>query len=497
MSEQRGAGGGGVSLLTRVAYGFGAISFGVKDNGFKYLLLFYYDQVLHLPVLMAGLAILIAFLVDSIWDPTVGFLSDHLRTRWGRRHPLMYAAAPPVAASYFLLWNPPAGLHDWGLFAWLVAISIGVRAMITLYETPSTALVAELTGDYDERTRLLSLRYFFGWWGGLTVAVLAYQVLLPAGGGQLAAPGYRSYGMIGSGIMLAAMWASALGTHHEIPRLRQPPPRARRSLRDAIAEVRESLASPSFLPLLGGGIFYSMAAGLSAALSIYLATYFWSLTSGQIGLLNLPYYGSAAAALVIAPALARRLGKKQAAIGVSIAMIGMAPLAIGLRFAGWFPANGTPALFWTLLCVYALEVVLLICSASLLSAMIADVVEESELVTGRRSEGVFFAARAFIDKSVSGLGIMLSAFLIYAIGRPGEGDPAERAAMIEKLGAGYACGAVVLYSIAIVCYSRYRLSRAKHAENLRRLGARAPAARGGAGSGAEPHEVIETGRAHG
>ncbi|HEU4429139.1 MAG TPA: MFS transporter [Myxococcota bacterium] len=476
-----------VSLVTRIAYGFGAISFGVKDNGFKYLLLFYYDQVLGLPVLMAGLAIMFAFVVDSIWDPTVGFFSDQLRTRWGRRHPLMYAAALPVAASYFLLWNPPAGLSDWGLFAWLALVSIGVRALITLYETPSTALVAELTDDYDERTRLLSLRYFFGWWGGLTVAVLAYQVLLPAGGGQLAAGGYRTYGVIGSLIMLFAMLASGLGTHREIPRLRQPPLRARRSVREAVLEVRESLASPSFLPLLGGGVFYSMAAGLSAALSIYLATYFWSLTSEQIGLMNLPYYGSAAAALVIAPALSRRLGKKRAAIGASVAMIGMAPLAIGLRFAGWFPENDTSALFWTLLTIYALEVVLLICSASLLSAMIADVVEESELVTGRRSEGVFFAARSFIDKSVSGLGIMLSAFLIFWIGRPGEGDPAERAAMIARLGAGYACSAVVLYSVAIACYSRYRLSRKQHALNLEQLAAR----------GATRIESIQPGRAHG
>jgi Na+/melibiose symporter-like transporter len=461
----------GVSAATRFAYGFGAIAFGVKDNGFKYLLLFYYDQVLGLPVLMTGLAIMLAFSVDSVWDPTVGYFSDHLRSRWGRRHPLMYAAALPVAASYFLLWNPPAGLSEWGLFAWLVGISIGVRAMITLYETPSTALTAELTDDYDERTGLLSLRYFFGWWGGLTVAVLAYQVLLPAGGGQLAAPGYRIYGVVGSLIMLAAILASALGTHREIPRLRQPPVRAgAASIASALREVRESLASPSFLPLLFGAVFYSMAAGLSAALSIYLMTYFWELDSEQIGLLNLPYYFSAAAALVIAPRLSQRFGKKRAAIGTSVAMIAVAPLTILLRFAGLFPANGTSALFYTLMGIFTIEVIVAICSAALVSAMVADVVEESELSTGRRSEGVFFAARSFIDKSVSGLGIMASAALISWIGRPGEGDPAQRAEMISQLGAGYAVAAVVLYSIAIACYARYRIDRAGHAENLERLG---------------------------
>ena len=38
-----------VSLLTRLSYGLGAVAFGVKDNGFRYLLLFYYDQVLGVP----------------------------------------------------------------------------------------------------------------------------------------------------------------------------------------------------------------------------------------------------------------------------------------------------------------------------------------------------------------------------------------------------------------------------------------------------------------
>jgi Na+/melibiose symporter-like transporter len=271
------------------------------------------------------------------------------------------------------------------------------------------------------------------------------------------------------------MLASSLGTHREIPRLRRPPPPAHGGLASAFREVRESLASPSLLALLAGAIFYSMAAGLSAALSIYLSTYFWSLDSSQIGLLNVPYYGSAALALWLAPALSRRFGKKRAAIGASLAMIAVAPLAIGLRFAGWFPENDTPALFYTLMVLFTLEVVLAICSAALVSAMVADVVEESEVATGRRSEGVFFAARSFIDKSVSGLGILLSALLIAWIGRPGEGDPAERAQMIERLGAGYAIGAVVLYAIAIACYARYRIDRAGHARNLERLAERGAA----------------------
>ncbi len=462
-----------VSWRTRVAYGFGAVAFGVKDNGFSYLLLFYYDRVLGLPSQLAGAAIFAALLVDSVMDPVVGYFSDNLRSRWGRRHPLMYAAALPVAASYLLLWNPPEGLGTGALFAWLLCSSILVRTLITVYETPSTALVAELTPHYDERTTLLSLRYFFGWWGGLTMAVLAYLVFFPSAGdeGQLAASGYHTYGVVSSILMLAAMLGSSLGTHREIPRLKQPPAGHTLSLRNAVREMRESLLNPSFLALFGGAVSYAMAAGLAAALNIYLNTYFWELSSQQIGWLNLPYFLSAAIALALAPALSRRLGKKRAAIATSISALAMAPLTITLRLLGWFPENGTQALFFALMLLYTIEVVLIVTSTALVSAMVADVVEESELATGRRSEGLFFAARSFAQKSVSGLGLFLSAVLLLAIGfpqgavAPGQVPPE----VVTRLGVTYCISAVALYGLSVFFYSRYRISRASHEDNLRRL----------------------------
>jgi len=461
----------------RLAYGVGAVAFGVKDNGFSYLLLLYYDQVLGLPATLAGLAIFLALVVDSVWDPMVGYFSDHLRTRWGRRHPLMYGAALPVAASYFLLWNPPAGLGQGALFAWLLCVSIGVRMLITLYETPSTALVAELTEDYDERTRLLSLRYMFGWWGGLGVAVLAYQVFLPAGGGQLAAPGYRYYGMAASLIMFVSMLVSALGTHGQIPRLKQPPAMQAASLGTALRELIETLSNRSFLSLFAGAITYAAAAGLAASLSIYIYTFVWELDSTHIGYLNWPYFGSALVAAALAPALARAIGKKRAAITTSIAALLMAPLPLALRLLGWFPDNGSEALFWTLMFFYPLEVVLIVMSTALVSAMVADVVEESELATGRRSEGVFFAARSFAHKSVSGFGLFLATILLGVVGFPeGAASPSDvEPAVIRRLAGIYIAFIVLAYGLSIAFYARYRINRAGHEDNLRKLAERAPA----------------------
>src|SRR5450432_594881 len=98
-------------LSSRLFYGFGSVAFGVKDNGFSYLLLIFYNQVVGLSAPLVGMAIMIAMIFDAFLDPIVGQVSDNWRSRWGRRHPFMYAAALPVAISYLALWNPPHWSH--------------------------------------------------------------------------------------------------------------------------------------------------------------------------------------------------------------------------------------------------------------------------------------------------------------------------------------------------------------------------------------------------
>src|SRR5215468_1535645 len=166
-------------IWTKLFYGLGSVAFGVKDNGFAFFLLLYYNQVLGLPEAWVGFGIMIALIMDAIFDPFVGYISDHLHSRWGRRHPFMYASALPVGASYYFLWNPPA-LPPAQLFAYFAVLAVLVRVLIACYEIPSSSLVAELTDHYDERTSIVSYRFFFGWWGGLTMAVVADAVLLVA-----------------------------------------------------------------------------------------------------------------------------------------------------------------------------------------------------------------------------------------------------------------------------------------------------------------------------
>lgn len=463
------------TLGVRLAYGFGAVAYGVKDNGFAYLLLFYYDQVLGLSAGWAGFALMTAMLFDAVSDPLVGYISDNWRSRWGRRHPFMYAALLPVAASYLLLWNPPQGLSQGALFTWLLVIAVLVRTLITLYEIPSTALVSEFTDRYDERTTLLSFRYFFAWWGGLIMSIVAYWVFFAtdaAGGqGQLEASGYLGYSLFASLLIGLGILVSTVGTHHRIPTLRAPPPPVRKTPLHVLRELRESLANHSIRVLFLGALAYAGAAGVSAALSIYLATYLWGLSSAQIGWLNVGYLGSAMAALTLAPACGRRFGKKPAAIFMALAAIVPICVMILLRINGFLPPPGSHELFLMLFVVNTVDIALLISSNILIASMVADVVEESELETGRRSEGVFFAARSFAAKAVSGFGIVGATLMLAIVDFPedarGVGDVSEE--VLARFGILYIITLGFFYLTAVFFYSRYRITREAHERNLHKL----------------------------
>ena len=461
----------GVALSTKLNYGLGSLAYGVKDNGFSFLLLIYYNQVLGLPASWVGLGLMTALIFDALSDPLVGYLSDNLHSKWGRRHPFMYAAALPVMFSFYLLWNPPTGLSPEALLVYFITVSILVRTFVTLYEIPSTSLVAELSADYDVRTSMLSFRYFFGWWGGLGMAVLAYFVLLPEEqGGILYADGYRTYGLVGALIMTTAILVSALGTHRHIPNLKQPPARQNFNLKRTISELRATLSSRSFLVLFFSALFTAMAAGISTSLNIYFNSYFWELTTEEMGLLNLPYFLSAAVALFVAPKVSLRIGKKYAALLIAGLAFSAAPLPIVLRLLDLFPANGTQTLFYSLLAFGSVEVTLIITSSILISSMVADVVEESELKTGRRSEGVFFAARSFAQKAVHGIGTFSASLILTAIAFPQEARPGNvDHEILRNLGLVYVPVIMVLYISAFGFLTGYRISRASHETHLTQL----------------------------
>jgi Na+/melibiose symporter-like transporter len=459
-------------LRTKLFYGFGSVAYGVKDAGFGALLLIYYNQVVGLPAQLVGTAIMIALIFDAFADPIVGQISDNLRTRWGRRHPFMYASAIPVAVSYFFLWFPPH-LSQGGMFFYLIAMAIIVRTFITMFEIPNSAMIAEVTSDYDQRTSFLSYRYFFGTLGGALMTFATFRLILTPDAthpvGQLNPAGYVRYGLIAAAVMASAILISSLGTHRNIRYFRVPPKR-RITLLQTLREMASSLSNPSFVVLMAAALCGTMAIGVSASLLIYFATYFWGLSAAQISIFQIGALLAAVGGVSIATPLSKRLGKRRLGIVLFIAYIVITTLPIGLRLLDLFPANGSPWLLPILFVERAVAYMLGIVVLIMFSSMLTDVVEDNELRTRRRSEGLFFAASSFIAKAISGTGAFIAGQMLAFVDFPQKANPATLDPhIVRDLAYVYLPVITILFTAGMILMSRYRITRESHLENLRKL----------------------------
>ena len=459
-----------LSLGVKLTHGFGGVAYGIKDNGFAYFLLLFYGTVVGLEPALAGTALLIALIFDALSDPIVGYWSDNTRSRWGRRHPFMYAAGIPVALCYSLLWQPP-DWDDGALFLYLVTLAILIRTLITFYETPSSALMPELTADYDERTKVQAWRSFFGWAGGAGMAVFMYAFLLvPSGNypvGTLNRDGYEAYGVISAGVILVAILVSALGTHHRIGSLMAPPPRPRAGLKAVFEEVIETLADRSFFALFISSIASAVATGLTAALTFIMLTYFWAFSSLEVFYWTLLVILSALMGLLIAPRASRRWGKRGAALRLGILAFTVQPLPVLFRLVDWMPENGDPLLFPILAIVNTIDLGLIIAMQAIFFSMLADLVEHTEVKTGRRSEGVLFSALTFIRKTTQGIGAFIAGLILQAVAFPEGASPADvPTESVLQLGALLVPSQWFFWGFMLVALAYYRLDRAQHQSNL-------------------------------
>ena len=474
VSPPRGAGiQGRVPVFLKFAYGSGAMAEGVKNSVFNTFLLFYYTGVLGLPGSLAGTALFLAMCFDAISDPLVGYLSDHTRSRWGRRHPWMYAAIVPMGFSVYWLLAPPAGLSQTELFLWMTGLSIAVRQSLTLHMIPRNALLPEITYDYDERTGLISTGFLLGWVGGLGLTQLAWLVLIPAvPGGRMNPEAYQAIGFWGAWIAAAGMLIAAAGTQHLVPHLRvaEATPLGFRAF---WSEITNALRNESFRMILFGGIIVSAAANFQEVFGLYMSTYFWEFSDGDIARLGLFLALGVLVAVIGTRPVTRLSDKRRTAIGIAAFLLVWGPLPVVARLLDVFPANGSPLLLPLVTAHLVVSLIPAVAMGILLGSMFMDTIDESELETGIRQEGVFGAANAFALKAVGGVGNLMGGMAIEWIDFPLQADagtiPPDK---IFWLGIVAGPGMILFYVVGFYFLTRYRITRERYSEIQTQLAAR-------------------------
>lgn len=460
---------GTLTWRVRFMFAVGQIPEGVQSTSFGFFLLFFYNQVLGLSGFLASLAIVIALLVDAVSDPVIGSWSDGVRSRWGRRHPFMYAAAAPFAICFYLLFSPPPGLTETQVFLWLVVFSVLTRTTQSVYSIPHTSLTAELSNDYHERTLLSSLRSVLQSVGTLMVFLIGLQVFFGATpeypNGQLNPDAYPKFAAVFGVIIFVGVLLTAYGTHSHIPYLPQANPGGKRfSLMQVVREAGMAFGFRSFKSVVLTAVLFGMTMGMVSALSIYLGTLYFQFSLALIGL----SFPASVLGSFLGAGLATPLGrffqqKKSLLIGGLIWYAFWNTLPIILSLLGLFPKPGNPLLFYLVMTSNAISSMGIGVLTVMIGSMIADITDQHEEKHGSRNEGIYFAASSFAAKAIGGFGIVISGVVVDLAG-------IQRSATVETidpeslrtLAMAMGPGVLVMIGITVIAASFYDLSREEH-----------------------------------
>lgn len=312
-------------VVTRYAIG------SIGTGGFATLpglvLVFYLTDTLGVTALVAGLVVTAAKVWDVLIDPWIGERSDRTLAATGTRRTWMRVGALALPVTFVVTFAVPTGLAPAASGTWVFIAFLATATAFSLFQVPYIALPAELTDDYDARTRLLTWR----------VVVLSLSILLFGAGGPLLrraggddeALGYLVMAIVAGLVIGAGMFVATFTA----PRGLAAGERARRSIRAGYAEGIAALRrSRPFRDLLSAFVLQGLATGVMLAGANYVAV--WVLHSEDA--LTFLFLALIAPAVLCAPLwgrLAARIGKERGFVLASALFAVAAASLVGMLWA--------------------------------------------------------------------------------------------------------------------------------------------------------------------
>ena len=455
-------------------YGAGSIANGAY-GALGGLAMFFYNQVVGVPVATAAAAISAVVLVDAFWDMVIAHTSDQFRSKLGRRHPFILAALLVLPVAIYLRWHPPAGWAPEQMFYYILGTGLFLNLIWSFYEIPTSALAAELAPEYDDRTVLLSWRWVLQALGTAIATALIYGVFLRATPnhpvGQLNRDGYGPLSLAIIAVVVTAGLAMALGTSRRIPTFFQPEARAAFSLRNQFDNFAGAVKNRNFLVVMVSGIVSGLSSGIAGGFDLYFKTFFWELKSQDIlilGLLGLPFPIIAG---FITPVLARRWTKRRAMLTLFFISVIFSQGPMLLRLLGILDLNGSPMLLWVLGAAGLVAGVASMGGYIAVSSMIIDIVEDVQVKTGHRAEALIATADSFPQKMVAAASALIPGLILTFVAFPRQATPGPEAMALITHAAWIYLPIVTLFSAgSVAILALYRLEKSDHERNLAALG---------------------------
>lgn len=461
-----------LTIPLKIAYGLGQAG---QNGGFDAavaFIFFYYTAVLGLSGTLVGAALAVGLAADAAVDPVIGSWSDNLKSKYGRRLPLMALSVPLIAISLGLLFSPPTGLGQIALFVWLAVTSVAVRSFISLFNVPYIALGAELTTDYAERTSVVVYRAFTGICSGVVVTAIGYSIFF-ADGGLQKPEGYPSFGWTIALVIFVCLTVCCLGIRTYAASLPQPAQVSGLMIRRLPGEVKEIFSNRSFRVLFLSAVIIYVAAGVNASLNSHAFVYVWQIKSESIQFISYAFLAGILLGVVSAPVLQRNIEKKFVVIFGFLLLIANWLVLQGSMLVGIYLPLGDAALlpmqFNSGVAGIGFGFI-----AVAYPSMMADAADEHEHLFGRRREGLYFAGLGFANKAATGLGVMVAGVALDLIQFPNMAGHAASVVLPAEIQSRlvWIWGPVpsVIALISLVILGFYGITRARHAQIATALG---------------------------
>ena len=418
-----------------------------------YLPLFY-SRDLGLDITVIGLLLMVARISDVITDPLVGALSDRTRSRFGRRKPWMAAGVPLMMVAAYQLFAPSGEVGNGYLLIWSMLLWFGW----TMINIPSYAWGAELSDDFDERTRITGWRQLFGFTGNISVLLVPVVAAQLFGYGAVA----REALVIIGGMALILLPLLVGVTLWKLPE-RVIVPSAPRSI---LRNLRVMRRNGSFLVLFAGFTLMSLGTTMIGALFMLFTAFAMDLERHAQPIL-LAYFAVNIVGLPFWVWLSHRIGKREAW------MIGTGVMALATpAYLLLTPGDIVPFVLITAVIGFAGGNYL-----ALSTSMKADVIELAARRSRDNIAGAYMAVWSLGAKTTQALavGIALPLLGLFGFDPRAENSPAE----IDALRYTIALLPSLTYVLAIAIILRYPVSKVR-LERLRQAYQRREARLGGA-----------------
>jgi Na+/melibiose symporter-like transporter len=401
---------------------------------------FVYSRDLGLNLAEIGLILMLARITDVVTDPLIGYLSDRTETRFGKRKPWLAGGALVMMISAWQLFAPPGAVSNWHLLIWSMLLWLGW----TMINIPYFAWGAELSDDYNERTRITGWRQAFGYLGNVSV------LLVPAVSGELF--GYGSLpreGLTIVGFMALVLLPLLVGLALWLV---PEPARHRPVQANLIASSRQMFSNGSFMVLFIGFLMLSMGTTWASSLFMLFATFVVNIEA-QTQTILLGFYLTQLASLPVWVWISYRIGKKETWVVGAVIYVLATP---GYLMLG----SGDVLLFCVVLGLYGIASGNF---AAISLSMKADLIEIAGYRTGSHVAGSYMAVWSLGQKLFQAIAVGMALPLVSLSGfdPKGENGPDQLLALALTL----TLPPMLLYAASVFVIWRYPLT----ADRLRRL----------------------------